>query len=184
MLINKNPRIQTIKKFISNNFCDKLIELYNSDLVRSYVVDNNENVINPERTSKSKILDNEDKDLKKIIHKISEIVNLDPKNCEPVVFTKYKENEEYKPHFDGFINPSENNQRIYTAILYLSECLGGETFFDKLNIKINAVKGSICLFENCINDTDHINPGSLHSGLKVKSGEKIIMTFWFRRHNF
>ena len=92
--------------------------------------------------------------------------------------------EEYKPHFDGFLNPSENNQRIYTAILYLSECSGGETFFDKLSIKIKAVKGSICLFENCINNTDHINPGSLHSGLKVKNGEKIIMTFWFRRHNF
>ena len=184
MLINKNPKIQILKKFVSNNFCDKLIESYNADLVRSYVIDNYQNVINPERTSKSKILNNEDKDLKKIILKISKIINLDPKNCEPVVFTKYKENEEYKPHFDGFLNPSENNQRIYTAILYLSECSGGETFFDKLSIKIKAEKGSICLFENCINNTDHINPGSLHSGLKVKNGEKIIMTFWFRRHNF
>ena len=184
MHINKNPKIQIEKNFISNNYCDKLIELYNTGLTRSYVVDDNKNVINHERTSKSKILDNEDKDLKKIILKISEIINLDPKNCEPVVFTKYNENEEYKPHFDGFLNPSENNQRIYTAILYLSDCLGGETFFDTLNIKIKATKGSICLFENCIDNTDHINPGSLHSGLKVISGEKIIMTFWFRRHNY
>ena len=184
MLINKSPKIQILNRFISNNFCDKLIESYNADLVRSYVIDNNQNVINPERTSKSKILDNEDEDLKKIILMISKIINLDPKNCEPVVFTKYKENEEYKPHFDAFLNPSENNQRVYTAILYLSECSGGETFFDNLSIKIKAVKGSICLFENCINNTDHINPGSLHSGLKVKNGEKIIMTFWFRRHSF
>ncbi|MAK16576.1 MAG: hypothetical protein CMQ70_01235 [Gammaproteobacteria bacterium] len=184
MLINKNPKIQTIKKFVTKGLCNKLIELYDKDLYRSYVVDDNQNVINPERTSKSKLLDNEGRDVKKLILKISAIINLDFKNCEPVVFTKYKKNEEYKPHFDGFIDPKDNNQRIYTAILYLSECEGGETFFDNLNIKIKATKGSICIFENCMSNTDHINPASLHSGLKVKNGEKIIMTFWFRKYNF
>ena len=184
MLINDNPKILILKEFASNNLCNKLVNLYDENLTRSYVIDNNRNVINPERTSKSQILNNKDKDVNKLILKISEIIDKDPNNCEPVVFTKYKENEEYKSHFDAFGDPSENNQRMLTAILYLSECTGGETFFGNLNIKIKASKGSLCIFENCISNTDHIHPGSLHSGMKVKNGEKIIMTFWFRRHNF
>ena len=119
-----------------------------------------------------------------LLSSLSERLELSKSNCEPVVFTQYLEGEEYKPHFDAFIKPSNENQRTHTAILYLSKCIGGETFFDNLNITITPSIGDVCFFENCLANTDYINPGSLHSGLKVLEGTKYIMTFWFRRNIF
>jgi prolyl 4-hydroxylase len=184
MILNLNPKIIFLKDFLQSSKCKKFIEIYDNKLQRSFVVDNKKNIVNPERTSKSKLLDNKDKNIQKLLLKISKVLKIPEENCEPVVFTKYNIDEEYKPHFDAFKEPSKNNQRTHTAILYLSKFDGGETYFDNLDLKINSEIGSICIFENCFFDTDHINPGSLHSGLKVNKGVKFIMTFWFRRHRF
>lgn len=172
------------KEFCAIDECNKYVRNYNLNLKRSLVVDNKKNTENSERTSRSKLLNNEDISLKKLIRDISALVGLPESNCEPIVFTKYEVGEEYKPHFDAFIEPSNNNQRLYTALLYLSSFNGGETKFDNIDKVIRPKIGDLCIFENCLSGTSFINPGSLHSGLKVKSGEKFIMTFWFREKSF
>ncbi len=184
MILNLNPKIIFLKDFLQSSKCKELTDTYDNGLQRSFIVDNKKNKVNPERTSRSKLLDNKDKNIQNLLLRISKILKIPKENCEPVVFTKYNRDEEYKSHFDAFKEPSNNNQRTHTAILYLSNFDGGETYFDNLDLKINSEIGSICIFENCFFETDYINPGSLHSGLKVINGVKCIMTFWFRRHPF
>ena len=184
MKLNDNPRIIILKEFCSPKLCNDLIQKYIEGLERSQVVDMQKNTAVSDRTSTSKLLDNNDYPINKLLSSLSERLELSKANCEPVVFTQYLQGEEYKPHFDAFIKPSNKNQRTHTAILYLSKCIGGETFFDNLNITITPSIGDVCFFENCLANTDYINPGSLHSGLKVLEGTKYIMTFWFRRNVF
>ena len=50
--------------------------------------------------------------------------------------------------------------------------------FDNIDIKVIGLKGRVLVFDNCFDGTNLLNPGSLHSGLRVDEGEKFILTIW------
>lgn len=83
----------------------------------------------------------------------------------PLEFYKYEAGDFIKRHSDA---PRESNGKFskLTLVLYLSDhCKGGETYFDKYNIKINPKAGNALLFEQQLN----------HEALIVASGTKYVL---------
>ena len=99
-------------------------------------------------------------------------------------YVKYQENEKYDAHYDAFDiseanNLARNYQRIITNIIYLNDDFeGGETFFPMLGFDIIPEIGKVLTFENCIPNSQYLNPFSLHQSKPVKKGEKHILTLW------
>lgn len=96
---------------------------------------------------------------------------------------RYEKTQRYDQHFDTFDNVDGEDQRNYTAMLYLNDIpQGGATLFSRLNLRIQPAKGTLVLWNNllpngCRNDL------TMHGGEPV-SGDtaKYITTYWFRKH--
>lgn len=180
-ILSQNPKILLKKSFLTAQDC-KIIISNIKETVRSKVMVGNKSIVNHERTSRSIIIKNNN--IVEIAKKrICKEFFLKEENCEPVVFTNYKKGEEYRKHYDVLADETYG-QRIITCILYLNSCEGGETFFDNLKLTIKPSTGGLILFENCFENTAHLNPLALHSSLPVSKGEKNILTFWFRNMPF
>lgn len=108
---------------------------------------------------------------------------------EPMSILRYSPGEYYKPHVDYF-NPklkvsegllADGGQRTASAVTYLSTPgAGGGTSFPRLDIRVPAAAGNTLWFRNC-NDEGDIETRSLHAGETVESGEKWVVTKWFRQ---
>lgn len=199
-----NDFIYEIDDFIDSDKCKELINKYDKNLEKSFVISNEK--ISNDRTSNQKwISQNQEYELNnKILNLVNEFSKskLTINHLEDFQFTKYNPSQEYKGHYDvcdikkDVENSTEckldyeniGSYRYITVILYLNDDFqGGETYFNKLNIKIKPKIGKALLFINCILDSDSFDSGkcdrienSMHSGLSVKSGNKYILTKWVR----
>ena len=83
-----------------------------------------------------------------------------------VRFLKYNPGQKFKKHHDA---PRMNDTREYTFVIYLSDCVGGETvvydFEPYPDKKIESKTGRMLIFDK----------GLLHSGEKVVSGVKYVI---------
>jgi len=101
---------------------------------------------------------------------------------EPLQLLRYRGGQEYRPHVDAL--PAEQNQRILTLLLYLSDDYeGGETHFPRIGLSFRGKTGDALLFQNVTAD-GRADPMSLHAGLPVTRGTKLIATRWIRRERF
>jgi prolyl 4-hydroxylase len=122
-----------------------------------------------------------------IIHgiedKIHEILNIQLKFAEPIQGQWYQVGQEFKEHFDAFSEDKETvsifGNRTLTAMIYLNNVDGGGyTSFPKIKMSIKPKMGRLIIWQN-ISDSKIIQE-SLHIGEPVTSGEKFILTKWFR----
>jgi prolyl 4-hydroxylase len=112
-----------------------------------------------------------------IKQKIAELSNVPLENQEGFHFVKYNPNGEYKIHHDG-------SKRVKTALIYLNDGYkGGETYFPKVDRKINPETGKLIIWNNYNNDGTIIRE-SEHAGLPVEFGTKYIAVIWIRNHKF
>lgn len=103
---------------------------------------------------------------------------------EPIQCQRYNVGQEYKPHFDYFnhinLPAVTDNDRIATMILYLNDDFtGGATSFNSLGKEYQPKVGSALFFE--YNYMPELNIFTYHAGCPVMSGEKRILTLWFRK---
>jgi prolyl 4-hydroxylase len=102
---------------------------------------------------------------------------------EPLQLLRYRTGGEYRPHMDA-LPPAEPNQRILTMLVYLSEDYeGGETGFPRARISFRGRMGDALLFRNVTADGSP-DPLTLHAGLPVSRGEKLIASRWIRERRF
>lgn len=121
--------------------------------------------------------------------KIALATGEDLAHSEPMSILRYEPGQYYRPHVDYF-NPKlkvseallqDGGQRTASAVTYLTTpASGGSTSFPKLNITLPAVAGSCLWFRNC-DDEGQTTDRSLHAGDAVTSGEKWVVTKWFRQ---
>ncbi len=98
---------------------------------------------------------------------------------EPLTVLRYRPGQEYREHLDTL--PSEPNQRVRTAILYLNDGYeGGETLFPKLPLAYRARAGDLLIFDNVESD-GRPDPRTAHAGAPVRAGTKWVATRWIRR---
>jgi prolyl 4-hydroxylase len=101
---------------------------------------------------------------------------------EPLQLLRYRPGGEYKPHMDAL--PAEPNQRVLTALVYLSEDYeGGETSFPSAGLSYRGRTGDALIFRN-VRPDGSADPLTLHAGLPVTKGTKYLASRWIRAARF
>jgi prolyl 4-hydroxylase len=101
---------------------------------------------------------------------------------EPLQALRYRPGQQFRPHRDCL--PPGESQRTLTMLVYLNEdYTGGETEFLKTGFKVKGSAGDAILFRNA-DSAGNPDPDSLHAGLPVTSGVKLLASRWIRQHPF
>lgn len=120
--------------------------------------------------------------------RICRVLGINPTYSESIQAQWYREGQQFKPHTDYFEPGSEEyrrfagqrGQRTWTFMIYLNEdCEGGETRFTRLDKAFSPKRGSAVIW-NSLKEDGRPNPDSVHCGMPVARGEKVIITKWFR----
>ncbi len=174
--------LQSIPNFLTYYECNHLIYLAINNFSRSTIINGNSDEYDKNRTSSSYYIPKSyDEIVKKIENKVSLLINMPITNIERLQVVRYKNGEEFKPHFDWFHEPYRskiNNQRIYTFFVYLNDVeQKGETVFPNINKSFKPVKGTSLFWKNC----ESINlcyDEALHQGKAPKNQEKYGLNIW------
>jgi Rps23 Pro-64 3,4-dihydroxylase Tpa1-like proline 4-hydroxylase len=89
-------------------------------------------------------------------------------SMEQMQVLKYEPGDFYKAHSDS----SPSVYREFSAVAYLNECEGGETFFEKFNISVKPKPGRLVIFP--------ANFSYRHSAKPPISGNKFVVVTWFQ----
>jgi len=101
---------------------------------------------------------------------------------EPLQVLRYRPGQQFRPHRDC-VEPG-GNQRMFTMLVYLNEeYTGGETEFLKSGLKVKGSTGDAILFRNA-DAAGNLDLDSLHAGLPVISGMKLLASRWIRQYPF
>ena len=113
-------------------------------------------------------------------------------NAEDVQVIRYIPNQFTKSNVDACCNSNNDvckeylktgGQRILTCIIYLNkDFIGGETYFDNLDMKFDPDLGDGIVFFNVAQNVNRCHPKASHSGLLIENGEKWIMKVRFREN--
>ena len=187
--ICSSPKIIIFKKLLDTQSCREIIKEFSPRNSPSYVTDGNKVSKSKLRSSSSSLIKKEEEKIYQLRKKTCSLLNWNFEDSERFQFITYKKGEKYAPHFDAFdlnqmkkISNRKTTQRIHTNIIYLNENFeGGDTYFPKLGISIQAEAGMMLSFENCIDKTNFINPFSIHESLPITKGKKNILITWLLR---
>ena len=114
--------------------------------------------------------------------RIAKAAKTSVRNGEPLQILRYGRGQEFKPHRD--CTEDRVNQRVLTMLVYLNDAYtGGETLFLKSGLNVRGETGDGLLFRNAAPDGTP-DMDSLHAGLPVLSGEKLIASRWIRQKPF
>jgi len=183
-------QIYTIDNYLSQEECDYLIKNIKQNSTRSGVCDDDAtDTISDIRTSSSSFIDCfTDAKLNKIDQKMCYDLGLDLFNAEIIQGLWYKPGEYYKGHYDYFYPFTKHyktycewmGQRTWTFMVYLNDVEeGGETYFERLNLKIKPKAGRAILWCNLF-PLGIPNPKTLHEAFTPISNDKFVITKWFR----
>jgi prolyl 4-hydroxylase len=190
---DKGLEIFTIPKFLTAKECNYLCKLIEKNHIRSEVAGDGTKKVtyNEGRTSSTSNLPISDDIVKQIDEKIYQELNLSPDKAEPIQGQLYQVGQEFKHHNDFFWGDGFNNfclssgQRTWTFMIYLNDVEeGGETEFWHLDQKRFApVKGTAVVWKNSDDEGNNIET-SMHAGLPVLKGKKMVITKWFRQNKY
>ncbi len=182
--------IYTIDNFLTKEECQNIINMSQNNFVESTVLagDNYKSSIKPNfRSSKtcyySHLPELNKKYLNTIDDKICEEIGIEKKFSETIQIQRYGINNEFKQHRDYFYdekNMEIHGQRTWTFMIYLNDVKhGGATYMKYIDTRFQPKEGMALVWNN-LNEDGTPNPLTLHSGEPVLSGEKYIITKWFR----
>ena len=178
------------ENFLSKEECEKLVSMISNSLRPSTVADKGDTgLINNYRTSKTADLSYfTDPFYLSIDKKIANLMDLKPFFGETMQAQKYEVGQYYKEHYD-FFSPLNHEyktycewmgQRTWTTMIYLNDVeKGGETYFKHLKLKIKPEKGLLIAWNNLFFNGIP-NYKTLHEALPPISGDKYIITKWWR----
>ena len=188
--------IEEIPNFLTDEECDKIIEISKNKLVPSLVYTDDKDLhITENRKSRQCWIDSEETTfqikedkifIKKLSDKIKDYTKTYDKYHEQFQVVNYEPGGFFIPHYDACDGDTiycermnkNNGPRHLTLMVYLNEDFeGGETAFPVINKLVKPEKGKAVLFRN-INDKGNIINQSFHGGEPVKSGEKWIINKW------
>jgi len=187
---NKNIQLYKINNFLNNEECKKLIQIINTNLIKSQLTNKDE----PDkkfRTSSTHFFNMNYSLVEYVNNKICNIMKISKNKCEKLQGQKYVIGEEFKEHLDYFSKDKEYNhlhlinggQRTWTFMIYLNDVKeGGETEFTQIDITIKPKKGMALIWNN-LNDNNNENIYTKHRGKPIITGEKYIITTWFRQED-
>lgn len=179
------------ENFLSEEEMDHIKKNSEPHLQRSKVVGPNmSNLEVPVRTSDGTFFDlGQDPVIAALEERVAKVTGIPASHGEGLQILRYRDAQEYKPHFDFFEPQSPEDSRkveiagnrVGTMIFYLSDVdEGGSTYFPQLKLAIHPRKGSALWFGYM--GADGVpDMRSEHAGLPVLNGEKWIATKWLRQ---
>jgi prolyl 4-hydroxylase len=190
-----NPNIAVFDNLLSDQECEKLIQLSAGKLKRSEVIDNASggHQVSKVRTSEGThfaIAENAIVD--RVEKRIAALIGSPVENGEPLQILHYGVGGEYLGHHDYFdpkepgsaVHIAQGGQRIGTVVMYLNDVpMGGGTGFPDVELTVRPKKGSAVYFEYC-NANGELDARLLHAGLPVVKGDKWIATKWIRQRRY
>ena len=183
-------QIYTFDDFLTSEDCQTLIEESNRKLRPSSVSNvKDEVILSKDRTSSTADLHYFNSAyLNQIDNKITSFMGLNPFTGEIMQTQKYKPGQYYKAHTDYFYPLTREyktytewmGQRTWTFMLYLNDVEeGGETHFKHLKLKVKPKQG-MAIFWNNLYRNGIPNLKTLHEACPPVSGDKYVITKWFR----
>lgn len=183
-------QIYTFNNFLTKEECEELIEVADKGLRPSTVADPTDSSITSDyRTSKTADLNYFNSPyLNYIDNKIATFMGLYHFSGETLQAQKYNPGQYYKEHCDYFFPLTKEyktytewmGQRTWTLMVYLNDVEeGGETYFKHLKIKIKPEQGKAVFWNNLFKNGIP-NPKTMHEALPPVSGDKYVVTKWFR----
>ena len=191
--------LYTIENFLTQSDCKELVKLIKADMKKStvsFATKASGHYDDQVRTSSTCNLTHASSDLvKKVDNLILECIGIHQSRGESIQGQHYDKTQQFKQHTDTFAPNSEEykihaenrgGQRTWTFMIYLNTTKkGGETKFNRIkNDKGEELsfkpKPGLAVIWNNLNPDGTPNNYSLHQGCPVESGEKVIITKWFR----
>lgn len=193
-VLSIEPFICCFHDFLTEAECDHLMKVATPRLEPSKVLEPPKDGV--ERSEYSRIRTSsgawltwqEDEVVSSIEQRIASITGLPPENGENFHVLHYQYGQEYRPHYDWFLDEQptmkRGGQRAVSVILYLAEPEeGGQTDFPKLGISVEPKRRMLLMFHNTKPNGER-DYETLHAGVPVKKGEKWIATKWIRYGDF
>ncbi|XP_010279264.1 PREDICTED: probable prolyl 4-hydroxylase 4 [Nelumbo nucifera] len=209
--VSWKPRAFVYQGFLTDEECDHLISLAESELKRSAVADNvsGKSKLSDVRTSSGMFISKgKDPIVTGIEDKIAAWTFLPKENGEDIQVLRYEHGQKYDLHYDYFVdkvNIARGGHRIATVLMYLTDVTkGGETVFPtaeesprrrsptvnddlsecaKKGIAVKPRRGDALLFFSLHPDATP-DQSSLHAGCPVIEGEKWSATKWIHVNSF
>ncbi len=175
-----------IGDFMTPDECAKMRELIDASAKPSVVFDMDYS--EGYRTSYSGDVDPHDPFVKKISRRIDDLLGIDPSFGETIQGQRYMPGQEFQPHHDWFhpgtnywdLEMNRGGQRSFTAMVFLNQVeAGGTTDFVDLEIALEPKPGVLVVWNNAL-PNGQTNSKTIHAGRPVISGEKYIITKWYR----
>ncbi|TPG49765.1 peptidyl prolyl 4-hydroxylase subunit alpha [Sphingomonas glacialis] len=181
--LSTTPRILLFRGFLSNAEADYLVARATPRFQPALVVHpvTRQQIPDPIRTSNVAAfpLALEQPAIHAINRRIAAASQTDVLAGEPLTVLRYRPGQQYRAHLDTL--PRVDNQRLATMLVYLNDGYrGGETHFPKIGLKVRAQKGDALLFYNLLEDGQP-DPMTLHEGMVVSAGEKLVASRWIRK---
>ncbi|MET3761497.1 2OG-Fe(II) oxygenase [Sphingomonas sp. UYEF23] len=181
--LSAQPRILLFRRFLSNAEADYLVARATPRFQPALVVHpvTGQQIPDPIRTSNLAAfpLALEQPAIHAINRRIAAASQTDVGAGEPLTVLRYRPGQQYRAHLDTL--PRVDNQRLATMLVYLNDGYGGgETHFPKIGLKVRAQKGDALLFYN-VRDGGQPDPLTLHEGMVVSAGEKLVASRWIRQ---
>jgi len=185
------------ENFISIEDCNYIMNKARKYLVISNIMGlqgkklNNENLttLKKIRNSEQMWINKNDLVYKKMIDKVSKLVNKDNTYFESLQVVRYKPGGFYNEHHDACCDDNDvckNNikhlgQRLYTFLICLDNSFsGGETRFPNLDKSFRLNRGDALFFHTHDINLNKCHKNALHAGLPIKDGIKWICNIWVR----
>ena len=194
-MVLSNPNVALIENLLSEQECDKLIQMAQGKLRRSEVVDPTSGrleISGVRRSEGAHFAYAENAIVARIEARVAALTGIPIAHGEPLQLLHYPVGGEYEPHHDYF-DPSydgmsevlkQGGQRVATLIMYLREPeSGGDTWFPELELSMRPRRGSAVYFEY-FNSAGALDPRCLHAGMPVLRGHKWIATKWLRQSTY
>ena len=183
--------VTEIENFLSTEECQGLIDLINQNNIQSTVSSYERGrEVSDFRTSSTSHLDGSNELVRRIHQRIADYLQLSLLKGEPLQGQLYQAGQYFKAHNDYF-HPGisynthclSSGNRTHTFMIYLNEGMqGGETDFPILGVKFTPKMGKAISWPNM--KGNQVFPPTLHEGCPVTSGNKYIITSWWRENEY
>ena len=180
-----------VEDFLSKIECEEVINTVTPYLRPSTVTrENGDKAYRTSSTSDMSLMtDPQTRDIvNRLDHKIATTMGINLSYSEGIQAQRYLVGQEFKEHTDYFQPGTEEyqqfagrrGQRTWTFMVYLNDVeQGGGTRFFAIDKTFQPQQGRAIVWNSLYPDGS-VNRNTLHAGLPVEKGEKIIITKWFR----
>ncbi|QIG78686.1 prolyl hydroxylase family protein [Stakelama tenebrarum] len=144
------------------------------------------------RTSETCHFDDTDPLAREVESRIADLTGLDLSHGEPMQGQHYAVGQEFREHIDHFLPAQPDYEkhtqvpgnRSWTVMIYLNDvAAGGATRFRAVDKIIRPERGKLLAWCN-LDSAGNGNPHASHCAMKVRAGEKYVITKWFRERPY